>query len=200
EKRNEHDGMADVIVIGGGVIGLTSAWELAGLGLKVTVLDRQQPGREASWAGAGILPPAYPGDPDHPLAQLSRATHPLWPSLSEQLREETGIDNGFRNCGGINFAPDRDPQTLNEEIHLWRQAEVDVEPLDADAILSLEPSLSPQTPPGYRLPQTCQVRNPRHLQALLVACVQRGVEIRSDQLVVEVTRSGGRVTGVLTQT
>lgn len=191
--------MADVIVIGGGVIGLTSARELAGLGLKVTVLDHQQPGREASWAGAGILPPACPGDPEHPLAKLTRATHPLWPSLSEQLREETGIDNGFRPCGGINFAPDREPQTLATEIRLWEQSGTVVEPLETDAVRSLEPSLSPQSGPGYRLPQTCQVRNPRHLRALLVDCIQRGVDVRSDQRVVEITRSGGRVSGVKTQ-
>src|SRR5690606_41093393 len=128
----------------------------------------------ASWAGAGILPPAYPGDPDHPLAQLSRATHPLWPSLSEQLREQTRIDNGFRQCGGINFPPDGETQTLAEEIRLWEQAGAAVESLDADAVRFLEPSLAPQTGPGYRLPQTCQVRNPRHLQELLVACAQRG--------------------------
>jgi glycine oxidase len=192
--------MADVIVIGGGVIGLTSAWELAGRGLKVTVLDRQQPGREASWAGAGILPPAYFGPPEHPLASLSRATHPLWPQLSEQLRAETGIDNGFRQCGGINFAPDGNPTTLDQEIRLWQQAGADVEPLGADAVQSLEPSLSREAGAGYRLPQTWQVRNPRHLRALLIACLQRGVEIRSDERVLEITRSGGRATGVLTQT
>jgi glycine oxidase len=191
--------MADVIVIGGGVIGLTSAWELAGRGLKVTVLDRQQPGSEASWAGAGILPPAYFGPPEHPLALLSQATHPLWPQLSDELREQTGIDNGFRQCGGINFPPDGDAATLAEEIRLWERAGAMVEALDTGAVRSLEPSLSPQSGPGYLLPRTWQVRNPRHLQALLVACVRRGVEIRSDECVTEINRSGGRVTGVLTQ-
>jgi glycine oxidase len=192
--------MADVIVIGGGVIGLTSAWELAGRGLKVTLLDRQQPGREASWAGAGILPPAYFGPAEHPLAPLARATHPLWPRLSEELREHTGVDNGFRQCGGINFAPDEDPVALDQEIRLWQQAGAVVEPLDLEAVRTLEPSLSPQTLSGYRLPQTWQVRNPRHLRALLIACVQRGVEIRSDECVVEITHTSGRVTGVLTET
>lgn len=47
----------DVVIVGGGVIGLSLAWQLAGQGRDVTVLDKQQTGREASWAGAGILPP-----------------------------------------------------------------------------------------------------------------------------------------------
>src|SRR5690606_8946897 len=142
--RSARNGMADVMIIGGGVIGLTAAFELAERGLQVTVLDQQQPGREASWAGAGILPPAYPGDPNHPLAQLARATHPLWPQLSERLREEVGIDNGFRACGGINFSPDGTAPTLSEEIRLWQQAGAAVESLDADAVGSLEPSISPE--------------------------------------------------------
>lgn len=192
--------MADVMIIGGGVIGLTAAFELAERGVRVTVLDQQQPGREASWAGAGILPPAYPGDPDDPLAQLARATHPLWPQLSERLREEVGIDNGFRACGGINFPPDGTAPTLSEEIRLWQQAGAAVESLDADAVGSLEPSISPEAGPGYLLPGTCQVRNPRHLRALMVTCLRCGVEIRSAQRVGEILRSGRRVTGVVTET
>ena len=93
--------MQDVVVIGGGVIGLSTAYELSGRGLQVTVLDAQQPGREASWAGAGFLYPGFPGDPGHPLAPLFLATHELWPPLSAALREETGVDNGYRRCGGI---------------------------------------------------------------------------------------------------
>ena len=50
-------GTYDCVVVGGGVVGLSSAWELAGTGLKVAVLDQAVPGRESSWAGAGMLPP-----------------------------------------------------------------------------------------------------------------------------------------------
>ena len=50
----------DCLVIGGGVIGLTTAWKLAQQGLSVRLCDQSTPGREASWAGAGILPPGYP--------------------------------------------------------------------------------------------------------------------------------------------
>jgi glycine oxidase len=62
--------MRDVIVVGGGVIGLSVAWELAGQGVAVAVLEQGDFGREASWAGAGILPPGNPGAP--PVTSVGR--------------------------------------------------------------------------------------------------------------------------------
>ena len=93
--------MADVLIVGGGVIGLSLAYELAGAGLKVQVVERSEPGREASWAGAGILPPAQTSPTDDPyerLLQLSNELHLRW---SAELREQTGVDNGLRHCGGV---------------------------------------------------------------------------------------------------
>ena len=192
--------MTDVIVIGGGVMGLTSAYELAGRGATVTVLDRQEPGREASWAGAGILPPGEEGDPEHPIAKLCAATHPLWPELSETLREQTGIDNGFRQCGGICFSPDGDVASLQMEIDAWRKAGVRIAPLTPPELRTLEPKIGPAAGPAYHLPDTWQVRNPRHLKALLAGCAQRGVSIRSGQPVTHIECRGDRITAVHTPT
>ena len=96
--------MKDVIVIGGGVIGLSVAYELAGQGVSVKLLEQRALGREASWAGAGILPPGNPAQAESPLARLRGESAVTWPTLSRQLLEETGIDNGFRNCGGLRVA------------------------------------------------------------------------------------------------
>ncbi|HVW37625.1 MAG TPA: FAD-dependent oxidoreductase, partial [Pirellulales bacterium] len=98
--------MTDALIVGGGVIGLSLAYELAGEGWKVRLLERGAPGREASWAGAGILPPAGAGpetDPYEQLLKLSNELHRVW---SARLREETGVDNGYRRCGGIYLARD----------------------------------------------------------------------------------------------
>ena len=93
--------MPDVIVVGGGVIGLSVAWELAGHGLAVRVLEQGAFGREASWAGAGMLPPGSLANARTPESRLRGATHPLWPEWSRTLLSLTGIDNGFIRCGGV---------------------------------------------------------------------------------------------------
>src|SRR5690242_12491856 len=109
-------GMQDVIIIGGGVIGLSLACELAGAGISVAVLDQGQIGQESSWAGAGILPPGNPELARSPEARLRAASHVLWPELSAKLREETGIDNGFRRCGGLEVRLGERGDALDEEI------------------------------------------------------------------------------------
>lgn len=96
--------MTECLIIGGGVIGLSLAWQLAMRGRKVRVLDRQQVGREASWAGAGILPPASRAALAHPFDQLRGMSFELHREWAEQLRTETGIDTGYRRCGGIYLA------------------------------------------------------------------------------------------------
>ena len=94
----------DCLILGGGVVGLSIAYQLARDGWQVRVIDRSQPGREASWAGAGILPPANLRTATHPLEKLRGLSHQLHPEWAERLHAETGIDTGFRRCGGLYLA------------------------------------------------------------------------------------------------
>src|SRR5262249_11253847 len=96
--------MHDVLIVGGGVVGLSLAWELAKHGAAVQVIDRGPLGREASWAGAGILPAAGLIATQHPYDQLRRLAAQLHPEWAVELRELTGIDNGYRRCGAIHLA------------------------------------------------------------------------------------------------
>ncbi len=187
--RGESQAMHDVAVVGGGVIGLSIGYELAKRGARVLLLEQGQFGREASWAGAGILPPGCPGG-DDPLAPLCAATHRLWPALSEELRERTGIDNGYRRCGGLAFSA---TARLNApaEVAAWRAADVEADVLDANSLAQYEPAVAPQWATGaYRLPGMAQVRNPRHLKALVAACAAQGVELREGQPLLGIDRSG----------
>lgn len=201
--------MDHVLIAGGGVIGLTIARELAVTGFRVTLLDRQSCGREASWAGAGILPPACPGPGDDPLARLTAAAQDLWPVLSEELRETTGLDNGFRRCGGVLLPPhavDVPELTFRpaaatqweEESAAWESSGTRVERLDARRLRELEPQLSPHLTEGLFLPDLCQVRNPWHLRALAADCRRLGVRIVEGIEVERVWREGGNVRGVET--
>src|SRR5438874_8285353 len=94
---------ADVLIIGGGVIGLTTAYALARDGLRVTLLDRQDFGCESSWAGAGIISPGNPERAATAYDKLRAISSVAYPSLAAELRERTGIDPGYRCSGGLEF-------------------------------------------------------------------------------------------------
>lgn len=192
--------MPDCLVIGGGVVGLSIAYELAGRGLEVRVVDAGQPGREASWAGAGILPPAgtKSDDPLEQLAALSNRMHALW---ADQLREATGIDNGYRRSGAIYVARDAAEAAALEQLADWAsQRAVVAERLALDRVADVEPQLRPSPPPhaAYLVPEESQIRNPRHLKALLAGCAQRGVEVTPGAAVDDFEVRGPRVATVRT--
>jgi glycine oxidase len=173
--------MDDVIVVGGGVIGLSVALELAGQGAAVTVIDQADFGREASWAGAGILPPGNLENAMTPEAKLRALSHSLWPDWAESLAAETGIETGYARCGGLELrsTTENSDELLADEVELWKAEGVRLEELDRETLRELEPLVSPQIAAAYRLPDLGQVRNPRLVKALLAACGARGVRMRA---------------------
>jgi glycine oxidase len=163
---------SDVLVIGGGVIGLTTAYFLAREGVKVHVVDRSAPGSEASWAGAGIIPPGNPERAAAPYDRLRATSSRAFAGLSAELREQTGIDNGYRVCGGLELFDRPAPAVLA----LWRAEGIAFERIEANRV---EPKLRPGDAECYHLPAMAQVRNPWHLRALIAACERAGVTVES---------------------
>ena len=157
----------EVIILGGGVIGLTTAYFLAKEGVSVVVCEQGQIGMEASWAGAGILPPS---DPDHaqlPLDRLRALSGTLFPNLSLDLRERTGIDNGFVRCGGLEFLT----QATDTDAGEWYGLGVRTHVLSETEAAVVEPAIAPDLGNALHIPAVAQLRNPRHLQALRRACL-----------------------------
>lgn len=187
--------MCDVVVVGGGVIGLSTAFELAGQGLSVRVLDQGQPGHESSWAGAGMLMPGNPEWAITPEARLRAASHVLWPEWARQLHELTGIDPGYFTCGAVEVRPDAvgDDETLTKEVQIWQSEGVRVEALDDAALHTQFPALAPNLRQGYFLPDFAQVRNPWLIKALQAGCQQRGVELFPGHPVLGFEHNGQRV-------
>ncbi len=192
--------MSDVIVVGGGVIGLSVAYELAGQGAAVTVLDQSEFGKEASWAGAGILPPGNLTGADSPEAGLRALSSEQWPEWSARLLSETGIDNGYRNCGGIAVYREEHMELGRSHANEWRQEGVRVEELGSLQMRQYEPALHSDLPFGFRLPDLCQVRNPRHLKALIAGCLELGVQLRPNEGVLDIDVCEGKPHSVKTAT
>lgn len=190
--------MHDVIIIGGGVIGLSTAFQLAGEGRSCAVLDQGALGQESSWAGAGMLPPGNPQFARTAEARLRAASHVLWPDLSATLREETGIDNGFRRCGGLEVRFDGPGNELDQEIDAWSAEGVAARPLTPQDLADREPRIPNEVTSAYHMPEMGQVRNPRHLKALISGCAQRGVTLLPGVSVWGWEKQGGRVAAVAT--
>jgi glycine oxidase len=184
---------SDVLILGGGVIGLTTAYYLAARGVGVAVLDHREMGREASWAGAGIIPPGRFAGAETPYDQLRALSAELYPTLSAELRERTGLDNGYRRTGGLEFPAEEPIDTA-----AWQREGIAWEACDEAAAFRLDPHLRPGLGPAYYLPDMAQVRNPRHLQALLAATAASGVTLQPHCPVFGFDRDGDRITAVRT--
>lgn len=192
--NNPMSEQPDILIVGGGVIGLSTAYFLAREGVRVEVVDKGDFGQEASWAGAGILPPGNPARAATPLDQLRGHSAALFPGLSAELRDKTGIDNGYLRCGGLDFNADGNDPVEDA----WEAEGIVHECLEEKSYRRLEPALAVGLGKAYHLPDLAQVRNPRHVRALLAGCEALGVHFRAGCPVHGFDVAGDRVRAVRT--
>ena len=187
---------ADVIVIGGGVIGCAIAYNLAKAQAKSLVIDKaDNVGREASWAGAGIL--ASHASTHDPYAELCRASLGLYPALAEALQAETQIDIEFIRSGSIAvFFTDEEKQGLTGLAARRVDRGFSAEVLTSEEVWKLEPAISPSIVGGVRFPHDAQVRNPKLVQALAKGAALLGTEFLFGNPVTAFLRDGERVVGI----
>ena len=187
---------ADVIVIGGGVIGCAIAYNLAKAQVKTLIIDKADTvGREASWAGAGIL--ASHASTHDPYAELCRASLGLYPSLAEVLQAETQIDIEFIRSGSIAvFFTDEEKRGLTGLASRRLDRGFSAEVLTPDEVWELEPAISESIVGGVRFPHDAQVRNPKLVQALAKGAALLGTEFLFGNPVTAFLRDGERVVGV----
>ena len=189
----------DVVIAGGGVIGLSIAYALAKEGVAATVLDRGELGRAASWAGAGIIAPTSGRRPTDPWGLLRARSAELYPEWSAALRAETGIDNGYRVSGGVDVAATAaEDDDLKAAAGRWRREGVVFERLAPADVTRVEPALAPGLRAAYFLPDRAQVRNPRHVRALGEAVARLGGILRPGLAATGFRVASGRVTAVET--
>ena len=182
----------DLLIAGGGIIGLTTAYLAAKAGMRVAVYDRGDLGQEASWAGAGILPPGDPGRAAAPLDRLRAVGSAGMAGLAAELRDLTGIDNGYRRCGGIEALGPNDLYASG----LWAAEAIRHERLSPEGLHALEPEVGEVPGLCFHLPDCAQVRNPRHVRALVAACDQQGVRAYRNTPIAGWAMARSRVEGV----
>jgi glycine oxidase len=187
----------DVLIIGGGIMGTASAWELARHGAKVVVLERSVPGAEASSAAAGILGAQAEAHAPGPMAELCLASRARYPKFARALADETHIDVGYRECGVLRVAFDgTGARKLNAENAWQTKRRLKVERLGPKELARYEPQLSPKLAGGVRFAGDARVEPKALLRALHIAALGRGVIFRSGAFVRRVVVEDARAVGV----
>ena len=182
---------SDVVIIGGGVIGLTTAYFLAKQGAAVEVIDKGELGAEASWAGAGIIPPGKFSTTLSPIDQLRALSVTAFPAFAQELQEITGIDTGYRICGGIEFFEDGDAQ-----VDAWKREGIAFERVPSGQITRFEPNCEPVPGESFFFEAMAQTRNPWHLRALIAACRSTKVQLRPGAMLENINLCGNKVADI----
>ncbi len=188
----------DVLIVGGGVIGLACAWRVAQGGARVAVVEGGEPGGGATRVAAGMLAPVGEltfGEPE--LLELTLAAARLYPEFVTELEAASGMSTGFEQLGALHVALDRDEAAQLRRVHdLQRSLELEAEWLPPRRCRDLEPGLTPSFHGGVFAAGEAAV-DPRALtQALLAAVRAEGGEVLTGTEVRDAIFEGERLVGV----
>lgn len=185
----------DFAIIGGGIIGCSIARALAMRGAgRIVVLERGEPGAEASAAAAGVLAVASGRGPRGALFDLKRASAALFPALAAELAEETGIDVEYSSYGLLDLAfTSRDAERVDRLVARRCEDGMVAELLDGDEVRARYPDVNPAVRRGAWFADDRSINNTLLVQALAESARRRGVEIRAGSPVQRIARTGDRL-------
>ena len=202
-RLRSHEGgrdHLDAVIVGGGTIGLACAWRAARRGLRVRVLERDEPGAGATHVAAGMLAPVGEANwGEDAIVGMSAASARDWPRFAEELRRDSGLETGYEPRGALHVALDRDEaEELRRRFELMSSLDLGVEWLRPSECRELEAGLSPSCAAGVHLPGEAAV-DPRLLVPALVAALEEaGGQVLAPTEVVDAIFEQDRVAGVVT--
>jgi glycine oxidase len=181
---------SDITIIGGGIIGLLTARELVLAGFKVSILDKSKIGREASWAGGGILLPLYPWTQAQAITDLVLISLKKYPHLSSELLNTSGIDPEWYDCGLLISKNTDIKQATDwcEKNHITYQA----------AGNDFFNSLQTEAENPLWLPHIAQARNPRLIKSLEAFLLKSGVQFFENTEITHIQIENKRVSSIHT--
>jgi glycine oxidase len=196
--RSRNASRFDVVIVGGGLIGCAIAREIAGRGRTVAVVERVQPGAEASSAAAGLLSPQVEAEEPgafFDLALESRALHARW---AQELTAETGSDVGYRRCGILRCSFREDSSLVRS--HEWQtKAGLVMEPVDAAGVASRTGGrVSPDITEAVFFPDEAMVDAGLLTRAVAQSAERRGARILTETPVRRFRLEGNACVGVET--
>jgi glycine oxidase len=190
----------DVLVIGGGIVGLAVAWRASERGLSVALLERNATGQGASQVAAGMLAPVSEvefGNGGRRLLALGLRSAAMWPTFAAQLEAVAGMSVGLRQTGILSVARDDDEaHELERQIALRDSLGLRCRRLRPSQARELEPALAPTIRLALELPDDHSVDPRLVLAALRRACLSSGIEVREHVRATRLLLDGGAVAGV----
>ena len=195
EYRARIESMAErCLIVGGGVVGLTTARRLCMEGFEVTVLERGRTGREASWAAGGILAPMYPWQFPDAVTELYKQAAAQYPHLANVLAEESGVDPEWVQSGMLIF----DTEERRQALEWSKRHHISMDVVSGDDAVLAEPGIAKNNEEALWFPDMAQIRPPRMMKALRKSIVARGGTIQDKVAVTAVNVIDDRVMGVET--
>jgi glycine oxidase len=191
---------AQVLIVGGGVIGLSLARELKRSGAeRVIVLEKGRLGQESSWAAAGMLGPQAEAASADDFFGMCAESRDLYPRFASDLLEETGVDIELDTNGTLYLSFDNATSEELRDRYKWQtEAGLEVEALTREEIIDVEPNVSQSVQLGLYFPNDWQVENRRLLFALTRYAELAGIDICENSEVTDVIIEGSRAVGVRT--
>jgi glycine oxidase len=188
----------DVAIIGGGVIGSSIAFELAAEKLRVVLLDRKQPGLEASWAAAGMLSPGGHFSGDDPLVPFAKLSFEMYPEFIAAIESASGVSVEFSRPGAVEAFYGEAAETERDQFCATQaKCGLRADRISAAEALQLESALGPAARAAAWLPDEATVEPRSLMDALLAGARNRGVEIRPDCAVTALEFEAKRCIGLV---
>lgn len=187
------------IIVGGGINGLSIGWRLAQSGYAVTVMESGEAGHGATWASAGLLAPhiVVSSPMEEQRSRLVLASHKMWADFARELEEASGMSIGYRTEGSLVTACDEAGlDHLHEHIALQKQWGIDLQLLSGDEARKLEPQISTDVIAAVFSPIDHQVDNRLVAQALKMALLRAGGDLREHTPVTEIVIEDNMIRGV----
>jgi glycine oxidase len=199
KEKTHRNQIADVIIVGGGVIGLMIARSLGQKGLDVALIERGELGTEASYAAGGILGPQAEANRADEFFELASQSRNLYPDLARELLDETGIDIELDTNGTLYLAFTEADEVEVARRYEWQtRAGLPINRLTVAEARQIEPVIAEDVGSVLHFPGDIQVDNRRLLTALIAANKQLGVQLLTGIGVDSIEIAAGRISGVIT--
>ncbi|RMA96993.1 glycine oxidase ThiO [Hydrogenothermus marinus] len=186
-----------VVIIGGGVIGLSIARALIKLDIKVSLIEKNRVGRSASWVAGGMLAPQSEGLKEGSFLDFCLESRNLYKDFVEKLEKDTGIETGYWQCGILKLAfSEEEKKELQEDINRYKKLGLKAKWLDREELEKIYKNLGEEVLGGALYEDDAQVDN-RKLVLALEEFVKRNADVYEFEKVKEIKTENGKFKAVV---